>query len=91
MIKFKLKNMNTSGQAKPKHSVIDHIILSEFDIDLGSTTRIQFPVHVPNIDSGTISDYMIPEGSHKFGVLHTFFTVGRRAAKDLNADLINLV
>jgi len=46
---------------------------------------------VPNIDAGTLSDYMIPEGSHKFGVLHTYFTVGRLGAKELNIDLLNLV
>ena len=74
-----------------KPSVIDHIILAEFDIDLGSTTRIQFPITVPNIDAGTLSDYMIPEGSHKFGVLHTYFTVGRLGAKELNIELLNLV
>lgn len=62
---------------KTKHSVVEHIILAEFDIDLGSTTRIQFPIPVPNMDAGTLSEYMIPEGSHKFGVLHTYFTGGR--------------
>jgi hypothetical protein len=76
---------------KSKSDGVEHIVLAEFDIDLGSTTRIQFPTNVPNIDAGTLSDYMIPEGSHKFGVLNTYFTVGRKSTKDLNSELLKTV
>lgn len=76
---------------KAKSYLVEYIVLAEFDIDLGSTTRIQFPTNVPNIDAGMLSDYMIPEGSHKFGVLNTYFTVGRKSAKDLNSELLKTV
>ena len=30
---------------------------------------------------------MLPEGSDKFGVLHTYFTLGRRSSKELSDEL----
>jgi hypothetical protein len=54
------------------------VVLAEFDIDLGSTTRIQFPTAIPNIDSDTIANFMLPEGGEKFGVLNTYFTLHKK-------------
>ena len=63
--------------------LIDHIILAEFDIDKGSTVRIQYPQPVLNSNTDEISDHMIMEGVHNFGVVSSWFTLGRRSCKDL--------
>jgi hypothetical protein len=34
---------------------------------------------------------MLPEGSDKFGVLHTFFTLNRRPNKEINTELTRTV
>ena len=67
-------------------NLIEYMVLVEFDIDQGSTTRIQYPQQVPNVEPQLFADNMLPEGSDKFGVLHTYFQINRRAAPDLYKD-----
>lgn len=66
--------------------MIDYIVLVEFDIDQGSTTRIMHPGPPPQVDPQLLADNMLPEGSDKFGVLHTYFSIGRKSSKELNKE-----
>ena len=66
--------------------LIDYIILAEFDIDKGSTVRLQYPTNVPNSNQEDIADHMIMEGVHNFGVVSSWFTLGRRSCKDLQLE-----
>ena len=66
--------------------LIDYIILSEFDIDKGSTVRLQYPNPVPTVNQEEIADHMIMEGVHNFGVVSSYFTLGRRSCKDLQLE-----
>jgi len=83
-------------QASASTNLVDYIILAEFDIDKGSMIRLQHPgpVQLENgkeADPATIAEYMLPEGGHKFGVVSTFFTLGRRQIKDLHQEQSNLL
>ena len=69
-----------------KAKICERIVLVEFDIDLGSTTRIQYPSPIPGVDPQVIADNMLPEGSDKFGVLHTFFTLNRKTSHGVTED-----
>ena len=69
-----------------KRPLIEYIVLVEFDINQGSTTRIQYPKPVPNVEPQLFADNMLPERADKFGVLHTFFTVNRKPPSELLAD-----
>ena len=44
--------------------LIQHIVLSEFDIDQGSTCRWQYPAPVPGVTPDWLAEHMIPEGAH---------------------------
>jgi hypothetical protein len=67
--------------------MIDYVLLADFDIDKGSTLRIEHPsspVSEAN-SSGMIADFMLPEGGHNFSVISTFFTLNRPSADSLQA------
>jgi len=66
--------------------LVDYIILTEFDINAGSVVRLVHPHNIPTIDTQSIADNMIPEGSHNFGVLSFNFVLGRKPLKDLQSD-----
>jgi len=44
--------------------MVEAILLAEFDINIGSTVRLQYPKALPGIEIGTIASYMLPEGAH---------------------------
>ena len=69
---------------------INYIVLAEFDIDKGSGVRIQYPEAVPNTNAEELAEYMITEGAHNFGVVTTYFSVGKRPFRDLE-DSIRLL
>ena len=71
--------------------MIEHIVLVEFDIDQGSTTRIQYPEPLDSVDPQAFADNMSPEGSDKFGVLHTFFTLRRQKTSHLAAEALKIL
>ena len=56
---------------------INYIVLAEFDIDKGSGVRIQYPEPVPGTNAEELAEYMITEGAHNFGVVTTYFSVGK--------------
>lgn len=66
--------------------LIDYIILAEFDIDKGSTVKLQYPHNVPNVNQEEIADHMIMDCAHNFGVVSSYFTLGRRSCKDLQSE-----
>ena len=66
--------------------MVDYIVLAEFDIDKGSAVRVQYPDSVPSTNSEELAEYMITEGAHNFGVVSSFFSVGRRSTKDLLSE-----
>lgn len=66
--------------------LVDYIVLTEFDINAGSVVRLIHPSPIPTIDTQSIADNMIPEGSHNFSVLSSNFVLGRKAVKDLQTD-----
>lgn len=41
------------------------------------------PSAIPEIDTNSIADNMIPEGSHNFTVLTSNFVLGRKSVKEL--------
>jgi hypothetical protein len=45
-------------------SIVDCIILAEFDIDTGSTVRHQYPHPIPGHEACPFAEYMLPEGAH---------------------------
>ena len=47
-----------------KHKVIDYVVLSEFDIDIGSTVRHQYPSDIPSVTPDWLAEHCIPEGIH---------------------------
>jgi len=59
--------------------MIDYVLLADFDIDKGSTLRIEYPDSPisHSITPGMIADFMLPEGGHNFSVISTFFTLNR--------------
>ena len=44
--------------------LISYIVLAEFDIDMGSTVRNQYPSPVPWVSADWLAEHMIPEGAH---------------------------
>ena len=66
--------------------MVDYICLAEFDIDKGSSVLVQYPNAVPNTNAEDLAEYMIIEGAHNFGVVSSYFTVGRRPCKELLSE-----
>lgn len=71
--------------------MVDYICLAEFDIDKGSGVRLQYPESVPGISAEDLAEYMITEGAHNFGVVSTYFTVGRRPCKELLSEQSRMI
>ena len=44
--------------------VCEYVVLSEFDIDSGSTVRHQYPSKIPGVKEDWLADSMLPEGAH---------------------------
>lgn len=44
--------------------LISYIVLAEFDINMGSTVRNQYPTPVPWVSADWLAEHMIPEGAH---------------------------
>jgi hypothetical protein len=66
--------------------MVDYIVLAEFDIDKGSGVRMQYPDSVPGTNTEELAEYMITEGAHNFGVVSTYFSVGKRNCRDLLSE-----
>lgn len=65
-------------------SVVEHILLSEFDIDYGSRLSIQFPYSIPIPPEKTqvqyedlIANLMLPDGSQELEWDHSNFILYR--------------
>lgn len=71
-------------------TLIDYLVLAEFDINLGSIVRMQYPANVPQSDSAVIASYMLPEGGHNRSTDTTYFTLNRKKGKDVQADIARL-
>ena len=63
--------------------MVEFICLAEFDIDKGSSVRIQYPEAVPHTTAEDLAEYMITEGAHNFSVVSSYFTVGKRSCREL--------
>ena len=44
--------------------ICNYIVLSEFDINTGSTVRHQYPLPIPHVKEDWLADSMLPEGAH---------------------------
>ena len=44
--------------------ICNYIVLSEFDINTGSTVRHQYPLPIPQVKEDWLADSMLPEGAH---------------------------
>jgi len=55
-------HVRPSGDAT--RSVCEYVVLSEFDIDSGSTVRHQYPTKIPGVKEDWLADSMLPEGAH---------------------------
>lgn len=62
-------------------SLIDYIVLSEFDINAGSIVRCQYPQAIPGVETGIIASYMLPEGAHNRVSDTTYFSLNRLSSK----------
>ena len=70
--------------------MVDYIVLAEFDIDKGSGVRLQHPDSVPGTSTEELAELMITEGAHNFGVVSTYFSVGKRSCKDLLSEQLKM-
>ena len=50
-----------SAMAARLHPCVDYVVLSEFDIDVGSTVRHQYPSDIPNLCPDWLAEHCIPE------------------------------
>ena len=70
----------------PKEAKIcDYIVVSEFDIDTGSTVRHQYPEKIDGVTEDWLAENMLPEGVHNRDFDSTFIFLnrdGRRLDED---------
>ena len=53
-----------SASIAQNHPCVDYVVLSEFDIDVGSTVRHQYPAAIPTVSPDWLAEHCIPEGIH---------------------------
>ena len=62
----------------PKHAKLcDYIVISEFDIDTGSTVRHQYPEKIEGVTEDWLAENMLPEGVHNRDADSTFIFLNR--------------
>lgn len=54
------------------------IVVSEFDIDTGSTVRYQYPNQIEGITEDSLAELMLPEGSHNRSEDGTYIFLNRK-------------
>lgn len=64
-------------RGKGCRSLVDYVLLSEFDIDTGSTLRHQYPSPIPNYKADWFAEHMLPEGAHNRESDFTYFFLNR--------------
>ena len=57
--------------------LVEYVVLSEFDIDKGSTCRHQYPTDVPGYEPSFFAENMLPEGAHNHKEDWTVFFLNR--------------
>ena len=57
---------------------IEYALLAEFDIDKGSTMRVQHPDSLPNIKADSLADLMLPDGASNQEWMCTMFFLNHR-------------
>ena len=76
MMKWDIGNsIGVLGSGAPQ--LIQYIVLSEFDIDHGSTVRLQYPSDVPYVTADWLAEHMIPEGVHAREMDVTYMVLNR--------------
>ena len=67
-------------------NVIEYIVLSEFDIDTGSTVRHQYPISNPYCTEDWLAEHMLPEGVHNREEDWTYMFLNRESQSVSGAD-----
>lgn len=57
--------------------LIDYVFLAEFDIDTGSTLRLQYPSPIENYKADWFAEHMLPEGAHNRVLDYTYMILNR--------------
>lgn len=55
----------------------DYIVVTEFDIDSGSTVRHQYPENIVGVSEDWLAENMLPEGAHNRNTDSTFMILNR--------------
>eukprot|EP01112_Ceratiomyxa_fruticulosa_P006401 TRINITY_DN171_c0_g1_i4.p1 TRINITY_DN171_c0_g1~~TRINITY_DN171_c0_g1_i4.p1 ORF type:complete len:741 (+),score=159.44 TRINITY_DN171_c0_g1_i4:381-2603(+) len=63
---------------------VEYILLAEFDIDVGSTVKYQYP-HPCGLDVSLLAEFMLPDGAHKRDDDWTLFFLNRKGEENNEA------
>eukprot|EP01031_Cornospumella_fuschlensis_P031351 gene31351-37889_t len=61
-------------------SLVDFVLLAEFDIDTGSTLRHQYPTSIPGYKADWFAEHMLPEGAHNRTTDYTYIFLNRQGS-----------
>lgn len=74
----------------PKEAKLcDYIVVSEFDVDTGSTVRHQYPEKIDGVTEDWLAENMLPEGVHNRDIDSTFIFLNRNGPRLDDEWLIN--
>ena len=74
-----------TGRVRPDAPLLlSHVVLAEFDIDKGSTVRLQYPSDVPHVSPDWLAEHMIPEGAHAREMDVTYMFLNRQGESYLS-------
>ena len=68
-----------SAQTARNHPCVDYVVLSEFDIDVGSTVRHQYPSTISSCSPDWLAEHCIPEGIHARDSDGSYLFINRKA------------
>ena len=66
-----------TSSSSSKYNAVDYLVLSEFDIDSGSTVRHIYPSLPKGYERDWFANYMLPEGVHNRSLDSTFIILNR--------------
>jgi hypothetical protein len=68
------------------HKLVEYILLAEFDIDTGSTLKIQYPSRIDGYSDDWFAENMLPEGAHNRDADLTYLLLNRASPIILDDD-----
>lgn len=70
-------------------SLITYLILTEFDINSGSTVKYQYPEAIPDYSNDFFAEMMLPEGSHNRDTDYGYFFLNRQYPNLLSEGILS--